>query len=123
MKKPSYTQLLRERERLVKKLGEWPPVLRGTIRYHGNKCGNPHCRCHDTKKPVRHGPYHYLSHRYMNKTQTIFLNQAKLPYAREWIENYKALIDTIYRLSEVNFRVLRYHYDKLQPGSDEADGS
>ena len=114
--KPSYTQLLKERERLLKRLGSWPPILRGTTRTHGNRCGRPKCRCKDPKNPVLHGPYHYLSHRYDDKTQTIFLNEKKLRYAREWIANYKRLIETMYRLSEVNFRLLRYHYDKLDEG-------
>jgi hypothetical protein len=112
--KPSYAQLMKERERLLKRLGNWPPILRGTIRKHGNKCGRPGCRCKDPKNPVLHGPYHYLSHRYEDKTQTIFLNETKLKYAGEWIANYKRLIQTIYDLSEVNFRLLRYHYDKLE---------
>jgi len=86
-RKPSYRALLRERQRLLKRLGQWPPVLRGSLRRHGNKCGNPGCACHDRKRPKLHGPYFYLSHRYRNKTQTIFLND--------------------------NFRLLRYHYDKL----------
>lgn len=113
--KPSYANLLKEREELLKKLGSWPPVLRGSLRKHGNRCGRPKCRCKDPVNPILHGPYHYLSHRYEDKSQTIFLNEIKLPYAREWIANYKRLIKTVYRLSEVNFRLLRYHYDKLEP--------
>jgi len=117
--KPSYQQLLNERERLQKKLANCPPILRGTLRRHGNKCGNPSCRCHDKKNPIRHGPYDYLSHRYENKTQTIFLNETKLPYAREWTQNYKGMIETLYRLSEINFRILRYHYEKLEDGDTD----
>ena len=111
--RPSYGRLLKEREGLLRKLADWPPVLRGSLRKHGNKCGNPNCRCHDPKHPVLHGPYHYLSHRYQDKTQTIFLNKTKLAYAKQWMTNYKKLIKLIYRLSEINFRLLRYHYDKL----------
>jgi len=113
---PSYRRLLQERDRLLGQLAACPPVLRGTIRCHGNKCGNPTCRCHDEKDPIRHGPYHYLSHRHDNKTQTIFLNDRKRPYAEAWIANYKRLIETIYELSEVNFRLLRYHNEKLEDG-------
>ena len=112
--KPSYAKLLKERERLLNKLASWPPVLRGSLRKHGNRCGNANCRCHDPKNPVLHGPYHYLSHRYRDKTQTIFLNKVKLTHAREWIANYKELIEFVYKLSEINFRLLRYHYDKLE---------
>lgn len=111
--KPSYAELQRERARILKRLGEYPPVLRGSLRRHGNKCGNPNCACHDLHNPKRHGPYYYLSHRYQNKTQTLFLSPVKLPHAKAWMANYKRLIQRIYRLSEVNFRLLRYHALKL----------
>jgi len=117
-KKPSYSQLIRERNRILKTLAEWAPVLRASIRRHGNRCGNPNCRCHDSKKPRLHGPYYYLSHRYRNKTQTVFLTADKLWHARQWIADYKKLIRTIYRLSEVNFRLLRFHHVRL-PKTDE----
>ena len=113
--RPSYSRLVKERERLLVKLGEFPPVLRASLRKHGNKCGNPKCRCHDPKDPKLHGPYHYLSHRYEDKTQTIFLNKTKLKHAMLWMADYKRMIKTVYRLSEVNFRLLRYHHDKLEP--------
>jgi hypothetical protein len=112
--KPSYTELLKERQRLLEQLASWPPILRGTIRVQGNVCGKPGCRCKDPKNPILHGPYHYLSHRYEERSQTIFLNEVKLRFASEWIANYKRLIETIYRLSEINFRLLRYHYDVLE---------
>lgn len=99
---------------MLAKLGEFPPVLRGSLRKHGNKCGNPKCRCHDRRDPKLHGPYHYLSHRYQDKTQTVFLNEIKLKHAKLWVANYRRMINTVYRLSEVNFRLLRYHHDKLE---------
>ena len=121
--KPSYAKLLKERRELLARLAEWPPVLRGSLRKHGNKCGNPNCRCKDPENPVLHGPYHYLSHRYGDKTQTLFLNGTKLRFATEWIANYKRLIKTVYRLSEINFRILRHHYDRLEdPRSEASDG-
>lgn len=111
--KPAYQALARERERLQKALAVWPPVLRGSIRQHGNRCGNLNCRCHDPKTPKLHGPYYYLSHRYQNKTQTVFLTATKLWHTRQWIGDYKRLIQTVYRLSEVNFQLLRYHHNRL----------
>lgn len=114
--KASYSGLLKERERLLKRLGTYPPVLRGSLRRHGNKCGNPNCACHDKHNPKRHGPYYYLSHRYQDRTQTIFLSPIKLPHAKAWLANYKRLIQLVYRLSEVNFRLLRHHALKLGEG-------
>ena len=107
--------LLEERRRLLAQLGAWPPVLRGSLREHLSRCGNPNCRCRAKKNPVLHGPYRYLSHRYENRTQTILLTKSKLPHARAGVANYKRLIQTVYELCEVNFRLLRYHHDQLPP--------
>jgi len=114
-RRPSYSRLLKERERILQKLAEWPPVLRGSLRRHRSRCGNPNCACHHRTHPKLHGPYHYLSHRYENRTQTILLTDSKRGHAVAWMANYKRLIKLVYRLSEVNFRLLRYHYDKLEP--------
>lgn len=113
----SYQTLLRERDSLREQIGNSPPILRGSLRRHMNRCGNPTCRCHDEDKPVLHGPYQYLSHRYQNRTQTILLTASKLPHAREWVANYRRLIRTVYRLAEVNFRILRYHHASLHEES------
>ena len=45
------------------------------------------------KNPVLHGPYNYLSHRYNNKGQTLFLNDKKLRLSKKRINNYKKIID------------------------------
>lgn len=111
--RPRYQALLKQRERLLEQLGDSPPILRGSLRRHMNRCGNPACRCRDLDKPIRHGPYQYLSHRYQNRTQTILLTESKLPHALEWVANYKRLIRTVYRLAEVNFRILRFHHTQL----------
>lgn len=74
----------------------------------------PVAGCKDPKNPILHGPGHCLSRRFEDRTQTIFLNEVKMKYASEWIANYKRLIETIYRLSEINFRLLRYHYETLE---------
>jgi len=118
MKVPAYNLLLREREKLLKKLSINPFVLRASLRRHGNICGRPNCSCKALKNPKLHGPYDYLSHRYKDKTQTVFLNKKKFAYATEGIRGYKRLLGMIYRLSEVNFRILRYHYDKLKEKKD-----
>ena len=106
--------LIQARRRLLAQLATWPPVLRGSLREHLSRCGNPHCRCRDEKKPVLHGPYEYLSHRYQHRTQTILLTKTKRAYARAWVANDQQLIQTVYELCEINFRLLRYHHDKLE---------
>lgn len=112
-KPAAYNSLIKERDNLIKELSAHVFILRGSLRRHGNICGRPNCKCKHPKYPSLHGPYNYLSHRYKDKTQTIFLNDKKFTLAKEAIANYKRLVAIIYRLSEINFRILRYHYDKL----------
>lgn len=114
MKVPTYNLLIRERENLLKGLGSNIFVLRASLRRHGNICGRPNCRCKHPTHPKYHGPYNYLSHRYKDKTQTVFLNKKKFAYAKEGIRGYRRLLGMIYRLSEINFRILRYHYNRLE---------
>src|SRR3989338_2525513 len=89
-------QLQEERDRLAKSLGKLKRILRGSIMRHGNICGKAVCRCKRKKNPVLHGPYSYLSHR-----------------SKKGIKEYDEAIDVIYRKAEINYTILRYHYDKL----------
>lgn len=106
-------ELVKERDKLAKLLAGLKHALRGSIMKHGNICGKAVCICKRKKDPVLHGPYSYLSHRSKKGINTIFLNKKKLSIAEEGIREYDKAIDVIYRLSEINFRILRYHYDKL----------
>lgn len=106
-------QLLKERDALVKKLSGYKQILRGTIVKRGNICGTPGCRCKRKTNPILHGPYPYLSHRSPKSINMIFLNKAKLPYAEKGVKEYSELIGIIYRVSVINFEILRYHYARL----------
>ncbi len=116
--KPNYKSLLQERDKVTREISNYAFVLRASLRRHGNICGNPTCRCKHPTNPKPHGPYNYLSHRYKDKTQTIFLTKKKLSYAKEGIDNYKEFLTRLYRLSEINFQILRYHYDRLEERED-----
>ena len=105
--------LIKERDRLVKKLSGYKHILRGTIVKQGNICGTPGCICKRKNNPALHGPYNYLSHRSRKSINMIFLNKKKLPLAEEGVREYNGIIELIYRIAEINFRLLRYHYDKL----------
>jgi len=106
-------ELINKREALAKRLGGLKHILRGSIVKQGNICGKAVCVCKRKKNPVLHGPYSYLSHRSRAGMNTIFLNKTKLPIAQKGISEYNEAIDLIYRLAEINFRILRYHYGKL----------
>lgn len=107
-------RLVKERGALVGKLGGYIHILRGTIIKRGNICGKAICRCKRKDNPLLHGPYHYLSHRSTKSINMIFLNKKKLFFAAKGIKEYNEIIDLIYRISEINFKILRYHYTKLK---------
>ena len=106
-------ELLNKRRALVKRLGGFKYILRGSIVKQGNVCGKAVCRCKRKKNPMPHGPYNYLSHRSKKSINTIFLNKKKLSLAKEGVRQYNEAMDIIYSIAEINFRILRYHYDKL----------
>lgn len=106
-------ELLKKRSLLVRRLGGLRHILRGSIVKQGNICGKAGCICKRKKNPVLHGPYNYLSHRSRESMNTIFLNKKKLPLAVEGVREYNEAMELIYTLAEINFRILRYHYDKL----------
>ena len=106
-------QLVKERDKLVSKLSSYRHILRGTIIKRGNICGKTICICKRKLKPLLHGPYQYLSHRSRKSINMIFLNKKKLPYAAKGVKEYNGAIDTLYRISEINFEILRYHHERL----------
>jgi len=109
-------QLLKERDKLAGKLSSYKQVLRGTIVKRGNICGTPGCRCKRKTNPILHGPYHYLSHRSPGSINMIFLNKTKLPMAIRGVREYNELIELVYRISVINFEILRYHHMRLKKG-------
>lgn len=110
----SLKQLHTKRDILIGRLSNYRHILRGTIIQRGNICGKAGCRCKKKEGPILHGPYKYLSHRSRKTTNMIFLNRIKLPYVNQGVREYQELIELIYHISEINFEILRYHYDKLQ---------
>jgi len=61
-----------------------------------------------------HGPYPYLSFRGKAKNHSILLTKNKDVYAGRAIDNYKKLIETIVKLSDADFTILRYYSHKLK---------
>jgi len=106
-------QLFKERDVLIGKLSGYKHILRGTIIKRGNICGKAVCRCKRKHNPAPHGPYNYLSHRSRKSINMIFLNKKKLPYATKGVKEYSETMNMLYRISEINFKILRYHHERL----------
>jgi len=60
----------------------------GTLSKQYNVCGKPGCRCKDSRKPRKHGPYYQLSYTYMGKSKTEFVKKEALVETRKQILNY-----------------------------------
>jgi hypothetical protein len=106
-------ELLNKRGLLVKRLSGLKYILRGSIVKQGNVCGKAVCKCKREKNPILHGPYNYLSHRSRKSGNTIFLTSQKLIAAKKGVREYDEAIDIIYRIAEINFKILRYHHARL----------
>jgi hypothetical protein len=106
-------ELIQKRGLILKKLAALKHILRGSIVKQGNICGKPICKCKRKNNPVLHGPYNYLSHRSRKHNNTIFLTGQKLIIAKIGIQEYDEAIELIYRIAEINFKILRYHHARL----------
>ena len=110
-----YAQLNKERREQLKRMRRLivKPIIRGSIRVQGNRCGTKGCRCKRKKNPILHGPYPYLSYRGMKTNHSILLTGNKEEYAERAIGNYKRLMNAIIELSDIDFSILRYYSVEL----------
>lgn len=76
-------------ETVKKQLAELGPIHPGSLSKQYNVCGNPVCRCKDSKNPQRHGPYYQLSYTWRGTSRTRFVRQESAAKMRKRIFNYK----------------------------------
>ncbi len=69
-------------------LGELRP---GSLVQNFNVCGKKNCRCKDSKKPMKHGPYSYAIYMRKGKKKTTFIQSHYSESVKIEIENYKRL--------------------------------
>ena len=70
----------------LQNIGEMRP---GSLNKQLTVCGRPGCRCQDTKKPKRHGPYYQLSYVHQGKSTTQFIQKEFVPTVTKELKNYK----------------------------------
>jgi hypothetical protein len=61
----------------------------GSLSRQYNVCGKPGCRCKDSKRPRRHGPYFQLNYVYRGKKTSQFIRREILSQVRTELANYK----------------------------------
>ena len=116
-RKPSFKRLNKKRAELAGEITELlkKNLIRGSIRVQGNRCGgSKNCKCKRKVNPVLHGPYPYLSFRGAKSNHSILLGKAKKEHAEKAVENHRRIMEKLIDLSEIDFRILRYHSDKLK---------
>ena len=115
IRKPSLRRLNEKRKKLRKELLTLlrNSLIRGSIRVQGNRCGgSANCKCKRAINPILHGPYPYLSFRGAKSNHSILLGKAKKDHAEKALSNHKKVMELIIGLSEIDFKILRYHSDK-----------
>jgi len=115
--KPSYKKLINKREQLVNELRILidKDFIRGSIRLQGNKCGgSKNCKCRRKENPVLHGPYEYLTFRGEKSNHSVLLGKSKKEKCKRAVENHKKIMKIVIKVSEINFKVLRYYSEKIE---------
>jgi hypothetical protein len=96
--------LIKERQQLIRGMPRWKDILRGSVVTYFLPCGKRGCRC-KTEKDSLHGPYYYLSVSEKGKTKMYLLGR-KRKEAVYAVAGYTEMIKRIYRMCEINLRLL-----------------
>ena len=67
-------------------LGDMRP---GSVSEQYNVCGNPNCRCKDSKVPKKHGPYYQLSYTHKGRSTTEFVKKDEVDEVRRQLSSYR----------------------------------
>ncbi len=96
------------RAQLWQELMKLSPVCSGSLHEQYLPCGKANCRCHDPKRPQRHGPYYLWERRIEGKRVNRTLRPGpELERVRQGIANYHRMQELITRLlTEEESRVL-----------------
>lgn len=70
----------------ISQLGE---IRTGSLTEQYNVCGNPSCRCKNSDKPQKHGPYYQLSYTRHRKSTSEFVRRDDVDQVRRQLEDYK----------------------------------
>jgi hypothetical protein len=77
-------------KKLILEIGE---MRTGSLSQQWNVCGNPNCRCKDSKNPKKHGPYYQLSYMRYKKSNTEFVSKENVESVKNHIKNYKRFME------------------------------
>jgi hypothetical protein len=84
------------------------PCLPGTISARRLRCGNPRCRCRDTNRDHRHGPYYYWTRKVAGKTASKLLSPDQAERYQPWLDNDKRLHDLVRELEALSIQAAQH---------------
>jgi hypothetical protein len=95
--------LFQRREDLRLQIQRLGPILQGSVTTMAVRCGNPNCRCAKGQKH-RSTCFSYTRE---GKTKMVYLGKDLAPQAQEWVDNFKALMEIVRQLTDVNVELLK----------------
>ena len=115
-------ELEEERQELIKGLPRWKDILRGSVLTYFLPCGKQGCKCKKDKDSL-HGPYYYISVSEKGKTRMYLLGR-KRKEAVYAVARYNDMMKKIYRICEINLRLLliRKEEDEKREKEEEISG-
>ena len=84
----------------------------GTLYERTSVCGKPGCRCVRKDRPVRHGPYHYLSYSFDGRSHTEFVAKSRLAEVQGEVANYERLTALVKELVATNIKLSKLRKEK-----------
>jgi len=94
--------LLKKRREAAKQRPQLEKVLRGSIVIVKRSCGKAGCRC---QRGQKHQSL-YVSQSNNGKTRMIYIPHKAEDETRRWVDNYRALKNTLEKISEINIQML-----------------
>ena len=102
-------QLQRSIKRIKRQIAELGPLRPGTLYARYSVCGKPGCRCARKRKPIKHGPYHYLSWTFEGKSYTEFVPAERLQQLRKELSNYNRLMKLLRQWIAASMKAAKAH--------------
>ena len=93
--------------RIKQKIMDLDSFLPGSISEQWNVCGNPNCKCKDSKSPKKHGPYYQLSYTLKGKGSSLFIKKHDLGEAHKKVALYQKFKDLCNELTLANIEHTR----------------
>ncbi|HEY1208188.1 MAG TPA: DUF6788 family protein [Terracidiphilus sp.] len=101
------TLALRQRKAHLRRSFKLPPhLIHASLLERFLTCGRPECSCHQGQK---HGPFFYLN-RCLAKgrmSSLLLKSDAQITQARQAVQAYRQLLETLDQLSWINLELLR----------------